>query len=290
MRKLIVALSLLAVFAVACTSGGDRADERRDEGAQQPPLTLVAPTSVPESTEVPKPTADSPSDGSALEGALNPLSLLSGSLFSGAGSAGLPAASGEADPALKAALLTQEDLPPGYSELLPGGMSFSFETDQGSMSMAASMFFQGELVDAFPESMVMSAVIAGSGDLLEESLAELKRYEDGGDLEQEIEDAMGAGQAMPGIGFEDVQVLDAAGLGDGGFGLHMVMTMDMEQLGVPMPPDGEFLSEGLAFDMYAFWRGDHVLMVMSMWPGDGAAPVDAQALADAMDARAAEAF
>ena len=288
MRKLVVILGLLAVFLAACTSGGDSAGERRDEGVQQPALTAVLPTSVPE------PTAESPSEGSALEGVLSPFSLLSGSLFSSGGPSELPAAGAEVDPSLKAALLTLEDLPGGYTDLQPGGMSFSFETDQGSMSMAASMFAKGEAVDEFPESMVMSAVVVASGDLLEQSMGELRRYTNTAELGREIENALGAGQAMPGIDFKDVRVLDASDLGDGGVGLHMVMTMDLEQLaqefGASMPPEAEFMKEGLAFDMYVFGRGDHMLMVMSMWPGGGPAPVDARALAEVMDGRAAAAF
>jgi hypothetical protein len=284
MRKLVVIVGLLAVFVVACTSGGNGAGERRDEGAQQPGPTPVAPTSVAE------PTAESSADGGALEGVLNPFSLLSGSLFSGAEASGLPAAAGEADPALKAALLTLEDLPPGYTDLQPGGMGFSFETDQGSMSMAASMFVQGEAADQFPESMVMSAVIVASGDLLQQSLGELQRYTNTGDLEREIQNALGGGQVPPGISFKDLQVLDASDLGDGGVGLHMVMTIDLEQFaqqfGASMPPEAEFLKEGLAFDMYVFGRGDHLLMVMSMWPGGGTGPLDARALAEVMDERA----
>jgi len=288
MRKLVVILGLLAVLLAACTSGGDSAGGSRDEGVQPPGLTAVAPTSVPE------PTAESPSDGGILGGALSPLSLMSGSLFSGDGSSGLPAATGEADPSLKGALITLEDLPPGYSELVPGGMSFSMETGEGSMSMAASMFSQGEAVDEFPESMIMSGVVLASGDLLEQSHDELQRYNDPAELEREIENALGAGQAMPGIGVKDVQVLDASDLGDVGVGLHMVMTMDLGQLGeefgATMPPEADFMKDGIAFDMYVFARGDHLLMVMSMWPGDGPAPLDIRALAEVMDTRAEDAF
>jgi hypothetical protein len=294
MRKLVVILGLLAVLLVGCTSGGGNTGERRDEGVQQPGPTAVAATSVPEPTAVPRPTAESPSDGGALGGAINPFSLLSSSMFSGGGTAGLPVASGEADPALKAALLTLEDVPPGYTDLQPGGMSFSFDTDQGSMSMAASMFTKGEAADEFPESMVMSAVVVVSGDLLDQSLGQLQRYTDSAELEREIENAMGSGQIPPGISFEDVRALDASGLGEGGVGLHMVMTMDLgqfaQEFGASMPPEAEFLEKGLAFDMYVFVRGDRMLMVMSMWPGGGPAPVDARALAEVMDGRAATAF
>jgi len=291
MRKPIVILGLLgllALFLAACGSGGDSTGERRDEGVQPPGLTAVVPTSVPE------PTVESPSDGSGLEGALNPFSLLSGSLFSAGGTAGLPAVTGQADPSLKPALLTLEDLPPGYTDLQPGGMSFSFDTDQGSMSMAESMFTKGEAADQFPESMVMSAVVVVSGDLLEQSLGELQRYTDSAELEREMEKALGSGQVPAGISFKDVRVLDASGLGEGGVGLHMVMTMDMGQLaqefGASMPPEADFLKEGLSFDMYVFARGDHMLMVVSMWPGGGSGPVDARALAELVDGRAAAAF
>jgi hypothetical protein len=288
MRKLVVILGLLAVFLAACTSGGDSTGERRDQGAQQPGLTAVAPTSVPQ------PTAESPSDGGALGGVLNPISLLSGSLFSGAGAEGVSAAAGEADPSLKAALLTLEDLPPGYAAMGPGEMNFSFSTDQGGMSVMASMFAKGEAADQFPESMVMSAVMVVSGDVLEQSLAELQRYNDPAELERQMQEALGSGGNLFGISFKDLRVLDASGLGEGGLGLHMVMTMDLDQLaqqfGTSMPPEAEFLKEGLAFDMYVFARGDHLLLVMSMWPGAGPAPVDARPLGEVMDQRAEAAF
>ena len=175
MRKLVITLSLLAVFVVACTSGGSTADERREGANDEPRPTVGAPTSVVEPTANPEPTAQPSSEGGALEGVLNPLSLLSAPVFSASGPANLPAAAGEADPSLKAALLTLDDLPPGYDVLPPGEMSFSFDTDEGSMSMAMSMFSQGAMLDSFPESMVISGVITGSGDLLDESLAELRR-------------------------------------------------------------------------------------------------------------------
>jgi hypothetical protein len=292
MRKQIAVLGLLgllALFLAACSSGGDTADEQGRSSAS-PVATVV----VGEPTAVPKPTEEASSDGGALGGVLNPFSLLSSSMFSGGETAGLPAVTGEADPSLKGALLTLADLPPGYTDLQPGGMNFSFETGQGSMSMAASMFAKGEAVDKFPESMVMSAVVLASGDLMEQSLAQLQRYTDSAELEREIENALGSGQVPPGIGFEDVRVLDASGLGDGGVGLHMVMTVDLgqfaQQFGGSMPPEADFLKEGLAFDMYVFVRGDHILMVMDMWPADGPAPVDARGLGEVMDARAATTF
>jgi hypothetical protein len=275
----------------ACSSGKDTADEQ-GAGPAEPAATAV----VEEPTAAPDVAIESESDGGLLGGALNPFNLLS--LGSGAGSEGLPAVSGDADPALKAALLTSDDLPSGYSELMPGGMSFSMDTAEGAMDMAASIFAKGEMTDAFPEATVMSGVLAMSGDLMEESLAELERYSDGDELEREIQEAMGSGGSMLGISFEDVKLLDAAGLGEGGLGLHMVMSMDIEALAEgfgaemdePMPPEADFMKEGIAFDMYVFVRGEHVLMTMVMWAGDGPAPVDGRDLAEVMDGRAESAF
>ena len=288
MRKSIVILGLLAVLLASCTSGGGDSSERKNGDTQQPGLTAVAPTAVPEAT------AESTSDGGLFGGALSPLSLLTGSMFSGGETEGLSAASGEADPSLKAALLTLEDLPSGYAALGPGEMNFSYSTDQGGMSMMASMFAKGEATDEFPESMVMSAAVLASGDLLQQTVDELQRYNDSAELERQMQEALGSSGNLFGIAFKDLRVLDASGLGDGGLGLHMVMTMDLsqlgEQFGTSMPPEADFLKDGIAFDMYVFARGDHMLMVMSMWPGSGQAPVDARALAEVMDGRAGSAF
>jgi hypothetical protein len=293
MRKLLIAAGLLAIFVVACSSGSDTADQRENDSA--PPAATAV---VEEPTALTEPTVELASDGGLLGEALNPLNLLSGSFFSGGGSSELPAVTGEADPALEAALLTLEDLPPGYSEPMPGGMSFSMDTGEGKMDMAASVFSVGGEGDTFPESMVMSAVILMPGDLMEQSLAEIERYGDGAELEREIQNAMGGADNLFGVAFKDVRVLDASGLGEAGLGLHMVMSMDLKQLtealgaetDQQLPPEAELLKDGIAFDMYVFVRGDHALMVMSMWPGPGPAPVDALDLAGLMDDRAEAAF
>jgi hypothetical protein len=294
MRKSIVILGVLAVLLAACTSGGGDSSERKNGDTQQPGVTAVAPTTAPEPTAVPEATAESTSDGGLFGGALSPLSLLTGSMFSGGETQGLPAASGEADPSLKAALLTLEDLPSGYAPMGPGEMNFSYSTDQGGMSMMASMFSKGEATDQFPESMVMSAAVLASGDLLQQTVDELQRYNDTAELERQMQEALGSSGNMFGISFKDLRVLDASGLGDGGLGLHMVMSMDLSQLaqqfGGSMPPEADFLKDGIAFDMYVFVRGDHLLMVVSMWPGSGPAPVDARNLAEVMDGRAGASF
>lgn len=297
MRKILILGSGLLVFLLAACSSGDTVDERENDSAPPAATEVLEPTAIPkEPTAVPEPTVESGSDGGLLGGALSPLNLLS--LGSGGGAEGLTVNTGEADSALKAALLTAEDLPPGYSELMPGGMSYSMETAEGGMDMAASMFVKGETLDAFPESMVMSAAILASGGLMEESLAEMERYSDVTVLEREIQEAMGGADNLFGVSLKDVRVLDASGLGDAGLGLHMVMSMDLESLaegfgadvGEEAPPELDVLKDGIAFDMYIFARGDHLLMVMTVWPGAGAAAVDALDLAELMDGRAEEAF
>jgi len=289
LRKiLIVGVGLLAFLLAACSGGGGA----EDKGGSGP--TTAAATEVTEqpTSVVEEPTAESGSEGGLFEGALNPFNLLS--LSEG----GMPASSGDADPALKAALLTSDDLPSGYSEMLPGGMSFSMETGQGSVDMAASVFAKGEAATAFPDAMVMSAVLAGSGDFMTQSMAELDRYSDADALKREIEQAMGGSESMFGISFKEMRVLDASGLGEDGIGLHMVMSMDLEALvggfggetDQAMPPEADLLKEGIGFDMYVFTRGEHMLMLMVMWPGGGAAPVDARDLAEVMDGRAESGF
>jgi hypothetical protein len=293
MRKSIVILGLLAVLLAGCTSGGGDS-ERKNGDTQQPGVTAVAPTTAPEPTAVPEATPETTSDGGLFGGTLSPLSLLTGSMFSGGEAGALPAASGEADPSLKAALLTLDDLPEGYTEMLPGGMNLSFGTGQGGMSMAANMFAKGEQTDQFPESMVMSAALLPSDDLMQQTVDELQRYNDTAQLENDMQKVLGSSGNVFGMSFKDLRVLDASDLGDGGLGMHMVMTMDLSQLaqqfGGSAPPEADFLKDGIAFDMYVFARGDHLLMVMSMWPGSGQAPVDARALAEVMDDRAGGAF
>ena len=301
MRKILILGGGLLVFLLAACSSGDTADERNNDSSPPPAATEVVeePTAITEEpTALPEPTVESESDGGLLGGALNPFNLLSLGSGGGGGSEGLPVVTEDADPALKAALLTAEDLPSGYSELMPGGMSFSMETAEGNMDMAASMFAKGEAMDAFPEAMVMSGAVAVSGDLMEESLAEIERYGEGAELEREIQEAMGGADNLFGVSLKDVRVLDASGLGEASLGLHMVMSMDLEALAEgfgadmdePLPPEADVLKEGIAFDMYVFVRGERVLMVMSMWPGEGPAPVDALDLAELMDDRAEAAF
>jgi hypothetical protein len=93
---------------------------------------------------------------------------------------------------------------------------------------------------------------------------------------------------MMGIEFKDISIEKVSDLGDGGASLHMVMDMSglMEGLGDLGGEGMGAFESGIAFDAYVFRSGDDVLMLVTMWPAGEASPVDAQALAEAMDARA----
>ncbi len=56
-------------------------------------------------------------------------------------------------------------------------------------------------------------------------------------------------------------------------------------MGEAMPFEGGVLS----YDMYMFFHGDRMLMVMVAWGGSGPSPQDARDLADVVEAKAAAA-
>ena len=260
-----------------------------------PTATAVPSTPSPVPTTAATPAGDTDDGtgeggGAAVEQVLNafdPLSLM-GALGSSAsvpdiditGPGGAPSAPlDEADDSLKAILLNEGDLPSGFQSF--GEMSFSVPSDVGTADMVASMFATGDLDSGDFGTMVMSAVIAGP-----DVTSELGDLDELGEITQADLDEAAAAMEEFGITLTDLQVLDASGLGDAGMGMHMVMDFSgmAEALGVP---EDDSMPDGIAWDMYAFVRGDRMLMVMVMWPSDGAAGADARALADIMDARAA---
>jgi len=116
------------------------------------------------------------------------------------------------------------------------------------------------------------------------------RAEIGEDSLQALEDLSDADleeirAASGGMGFTitDLHLLDASGLGEGGAGIHM--TMDLGSMGSPFGAS-EGAPPGLATDMFMFFEGDYMRMVMVMHPSTTSSGVDARALADALDNRA----
>jgi hypothetical protein len=185
----------------------------------------------------------------------------------------------QVDDSLKAILLREGDLPPGFQSF--GEMAFSVPTDVGTADMVASMFTTGDLSSGDFGTMVMSAVIAGPG-----VTAEIGDLDQVGQITQADLDEAATAMEEFGITLTELNVLDASGLGDAGMGMHMVMDFSGMYDSLGLPAD-ESVPDGIAWDMYVFVRGDRMLMVMVMWPSDGAAGADARTLADIMDGRAA---
>ena len=282
-QRFAFVLLFVSVFLLAACGGGNDNDAARSEPTAQP--ALVVDNDVysrggdsGSTGQPPASVADSGADGAggqagdALLGALNPLQFLGG-----LDSANI---SLQADPSLAGMLLTADDLPGDFQSM--GEFSFSIPSEFGQMDMAARMFSKGELEgDNFD-----ATVISGALTLPPEALAQV------GDLEelQALSDAdlaeMEAMTAEMGVEFAELSLLDASGLGDGGFGMHMELDFSALLGAFGAPPDGESLPPGIAMDMYAFFQGDHVLMTMVMWPTDRSPGVDARDLAEIMNARA----
>jgi hypothetical protein len=264
LRTLALLLLPLALLAAAC--GGDA-------GAPDPTATSASTgaTATPSGADEPTPAGDS--GASAVFDTLNPFDLLNA-----AGEA--PASFGDADPALKSALLDAGDLPPGFFPL--GDYSFSMPTEYGVVDMAAAMFVSGDLASDVPGPIVLSAA-ARPGP---EALAALGDPRDlAGLVEEELGDLRSLSDEFGGL-VRDLRLLDASGLGDGGVGVRMTMQLG-ELLGALGAPEEELdaVGEGLTIEMFLWMRGGYVLIVMGMWPGGGA-PIDVRDLAERMDGRA----
>jgi hypothetical protein len=189
------------------------------------------------------------------------------------------APSDQVDESLMAVLVKQGDLPSGFSSL--GEMSFSLPTGQAAADMAASMFATGDIESDDLGTMVMSVAMAGPD--VTEAMGDFAEL---GTLTQaDLEEAAGLMEEF-GVSLAEIELLDASGLGEAGMGMHMVMDFGGMFEAFGMPAD-DSMPSGIAFDMYAFVRGERLLMVMVMWLPDAAPAADAHALAEIMDARAA---
>ncbi len=272
LRRIALILVPVALLAAACGGNGD--SDGADDGSDAGPTATVSEPTAEATTPADATNGDEGrSPGAALLGSVNPFELL--------GSIGDPSASADVDSSLKDPLLQASDLPSDY---LPAGeFTFSMPTEVGQADMAASMFAKGDLASQEVGPMVMSAVVA----LPPEALAELG---DPSELDDLTEDELAELEDLQEMGLGEINLLDGSGLGDGGLGMHMEMDFGglFGALGAP-EEDNQFAA-GISMDMYVFLRGEHMLMVMVMWPTGESSGVDARDLAEIMDGRAADAF
>jgi hypothetical protein len=273
-RVTLLFIPIALVLAVAC---GDDNGSDSEPTAQLTPLVTEQPTDA--ATEDPVETAEPTEDESGdddnassgeLFGSFNPFSALQ-SLN------GSAPASTQVDPALKAMLLTDADLP-GFMGF--GEYAFDVQGKQGgTFNAAASMFMSGDVATTGEfGTMVMSMVttVPPGSDIGElEQLA---------DLTQAEIDEISAAANQAGVGYSDVRPLDASGLGESGGAIHV--EMDFAGLFSGLGAGESPVPGGLAMDMYVFARGERMLMLLVMYPGGGSAPVDGHALAEIMDGRA----
>jgi hypothetical protein len=224
-------------------------------------------------------TSGDTSGGNAVTnvlGTFDPLSLV-GALSSGeAPTLGDPIAGSEVDGSLSDALIQEGDLPAGFQSA--GEMSFSMPVEGATADMAMRMFASGDLESGDFGTMVMSAAIesaemANAGDFDPSQLSE-----------EDLAEATGAMSSL-GINVTELRLLDASGLGEGGFGMHMQMDFAELFAGFGELTGAEDVPTAMAFDMYAWVRGDRMYMVMVM-STSGDFGVDGRALADTMDDRA----
>ena len=272
-KKIVVLCGVLLLFMTACGSDKDAsAPVDKDETA--------APTAVATA----KPTKEAKANG-GLEDVFQPFSLMGGPLFGASGGGdglGMEGTTQEVAPELKAVLLTAEDLPPGYNGL-GGDIGYSMDMPEGSVSMAARMFFEGDVMSGEPGSIVMSAVMAMSASALDEFDASIAKLENMDLSPQGIEKMVGE-SGMQGIEFKEFQLIKDPGLGEVGVGMHMVM--DMSGAAGGLGAEMGAYENGIAMDVYMFTRGERVLMLMVMWPAGEQPNVDGLALAKVMDGRA----
>ena len=292
LHKLGLLLVPMLLVAAACGGDGNNDGDNSTDSTATPLATATANApeatatiEAPESTATPIVIATQDFGGGPIDlggasnvlSSVNPFRLLDS--FDGASSF-----STDVDPALKNELLAASDLPSGFLSM--GEFTFAAPSEYGEMQMAANIFASGDITSSGElGTMVMSASIAIPPGAMDEfgaeTLDEIRNLSD-----EDLASALGGVEGFGAV-FSDLRVLDGAGLGDGGVGMHMVMDFSgmMDAFGAPTDGANPF-EAGIAVDMYMFVQGDHLYMTMVMWPAGGASGVDARRLAGTLDARA----
>lgn len=270
LKKAAVVLSIFALFLTACGSGDESPATNNDDS--QPTASATA--------DEPEPTsAAKPPKSDALKSAFAPLNSMGGPLLDA--DFDMQATSADVDPTLKGALIRAEDLPPGFTSLGTGDFSFAFDTPEGRIEMAESMFFQGDVMAGEMGTVVMSAAMIPPGDM-DEFYRGVDEMEGQELTPEDLSELLGEG-GMQGMELKEFRVFTVPGLGDKGFGMQMVI--DMSGFASAFGSGLEMYDAGLAFDMLMFAKGERMYMLMVMWPADDASGVDAQAVAEIMEGR-----
>jgi hypothetical protein len=202
-------------------------------------------------------------------------------MFSG-GSLNLSGEAVEVDPALTAALLTQDDVP---SDFIGLGQDFNFASDspEGKMEVSMRMFAQGDVMSGAAGSILVSAAMSiapGSLDDFETALADLKEQELTADDLKEMAGELGG----EGVQITEFEMLKTSGLGDKSFGMHMVM--DTSAMAAESTEGLDAFKNGMAIDMYVFVKGERGYLLVNVLPADQPAGVDGLDLAKTMYSRA----
>ncbi len=281
-KKALILVGLLTVaLAVAC-GGSSKSSDNTGKGATAVATTVATAAASPTAAKA-APTAEATVSGSS-DSSFNPLDFMTGQMFGSDALAAEGAVAGAADPDLTSALLTESDLPSGY-QALAADTGYTMDLPDGQLKMAMRTLTQGGAsADASPTGpVVMSAAMSMPAAELSKFDSQLGQLDQmsASDLEQQM-----AGASALGVTLKDVSLTNAD-IGDGGAHMHMVMDMSglAEAFGGNSDQMGAF-QNGIAFDAYMFRHGDLILMVISFWPADQQAPVDAEALAKTMDSRA----
>ncbi|HEX5479210.1 MAG TPA: hypothetical protein VFY79_05770 [Dehalococcoidia bacterium] len=282
MRRFAVLLVIVALpVGVACGSG---------KSAPSAPAHDITPTTAAAIATSAAASATETGSGSSivplfLQDALSGVSSSPGSSIAGLG---------QGDPTLEQYLLTQADLPSGYTAgetfnaRAPDGIS---KTGGGDMAAAVAM-------KGTPDS--------GDGDML---MSMVMRFNDLQDLDtafgslsaDQVQSQLGQLQDVPGGLFTDVHALDTTGLGDQAAGFSMTMDMGVllqsiigsfadafGQAGTPVAiPTG--VPTKIEMHMYFFGRGSYAGALMHMSFGDADGGVNELGLAKVIDQRLASA-
>lgn len=247
MMLALVAAPLLASALLAACGGSSNPETAPTRTPGDP-----AATHTPVKTSTPSRAVASDGEG-AIGG-------LFGSVFQGGLSgAQAPSGLGTGDETLKRYLPTVAQLPDGYADA--GTFTFSAPdgiSTTGKMDIAAQLATKGNISAESPleVDMIVSMVIRPTdlqefGDALEE-IQNLSEEE----LKRQIE---GSSVGLEGFSFERFEVLDAAGLGDGGFGFEMTIDIGavLDAFGGGELPGAEGLGK-VSMRMYLFGRGDYM--------------------------------